>query len=205
MQGVLDTLNARLRALPDWPLYVLGAIPPVWLYYLGLTGRLGVDPVKKIEHQLGLWALWLMLAGLTISPIARVTGLRLVKFRRAVGLLAFFYVLVHMLTWLLLDVQVMDQVWQDILKRPYITIGMAAFVLMIPLAATSNAWSVRKLGAAGWQRLHRLTYAAALLAALHFVMLAKGFQLEPLIYLGVAAGLVALRLPRKKRSRPRTA
>ncbi|MEE4120503.1 MAG: protein-methionine-sulfoxide reductase heme-binding subunit MsrQ [Paracoccaceae bacterium] len=205
MTPLVDSLNARLRRWPDWPLYVLGVIPVIWIYWRGITGQLGVDPVKVIEHRLGLWALWLLLAGLAISPLANWTGLRLVKFRRAVGLLAFFYVLVHLLTWLVLDVQILAQVWADILKRPYITIGMAGFVLMIPLAATSNNWSIRRLGAAGWQRLHRLTYAVVLLGALHYVMLAKGFQLEPLIYLGVAVGLVALRLRPRRRPRPRPA
>ena len=205
MRSLVDSMNTRLRRWPDWPLYVLGVIPVVWIYWLGLTGQLGVDPVKVIEHRLGLWALWLLLAGLAITPLARWTGLRLVKFRRAVGLLAFFYVAAHLLTWLVLDVQILSQVWADILKRPYITIGMAAFVLMIPLAATSNNWSIRRLGAMNWQRLHRLTYGVVLLGALHFVMLAKGFQLEPLIYLGLAVGLVALRLRPRRRARPRPA
>ena len=205
MRPLVDSINTRLRRWPDWPLYVLGVIPVVWIYWLGLTGQLGVDPVKVIEHRLGLWALWLLLAGLAITPLARWTGLRLVKFRRAVGLLAFFYVAAHLLTWLVLDVQILSQVWADILKRPYITIGMAAFVLMIPLAATSNNWSIRRLGAMNWQRLHRLTYGVVLLGALHFVMLAKGFQLEPLIYLGLAVGLVALRLRPRRRARPRPA
>ena len=205
MRSLVDSMNTRLRRWPDWPLYVLGVIPVVWIYWLGLTGQLGVDPVKVIEHRLGLWALWLLLAGLAITPLARWTGLRLVKFRRAVGLLAFFYVAAHLLTWLVLDVQILSQVWADILKRPYITIGMAAFVLMIPLAATSNNWSIRRLGAMNWQRLHRLTYGVVLLGALHFVMLAKGFQLEPLIYLALAVWLVALRLRPRRRVRPRPA
>ncbi len=205
MTSLVDSANARLRRLPDWPLYVLGGIPVVWIYWLGLTGRLGVDPVKVIEHRLGLWALWLLLAGLAITPLARWTGLRLVKFRRAVGLLAFFYVVVHLLTWLVLDVQILAQVWADILKRPYITIGMAGFLLMVPLAATSNNWSIRRLGAANWQRLHRLSYGVVLLGALHYVMLAKGFQLEPLVYLAVAVGLVGLRLRPRRHARPRQA
>jgi sulfoxide reductase heme-binding subunit YedZ len=202
MQAVTASINDRLRRWPDWPLYVIGVVPIVTIYYQGITGQLGVDPAKVIEHKIGLWALWLLIAGLAISPISKFFGLRMIKFRRAIGLLGFFYVLVHMLTWLVLDVQILSQVWADILKRPYITIGMLAFVLMIPLAATSNNWSIRKMGAQNWQRLHRLTYAVALLGALHFVMLAKGFQLEPLIYLAVVLGLVGLRFaPRKSRRR----
>lgn len=198
MSAAVASLNDRLRRWPAWPLYLAGIVPVVWLFYLGATGGLGVEPVKEIEHQLGLWALWLLIAGLAISPLARAFGLRLVKFRRAIGVLAFFYVLAHLLVWLVLDVQILSEVWKDILKRPYITIGMLGFVLMIPLALTSNNWSVRKMGAAAWQKLHRLTYAVALLGALHFVMLAKGFQIEPLIYLAVVIGLIALRLQTRR-------
>ena len=194
MRRMTDKMNQALRKLPDWPLYVIGVVPIGWIYYLGLTGQLGADPVKKIEHQVGLWALWLLIAGLAVSPCAKLLNIKMIKFRRAIGLLGFFYVFVHLLTWLLLDVQILSQVWADIVKRPYITIGMVAFLLMIPLAATSNNWSVRILGAATWKRLHRLTYAVALLGGLHFVMLAKGFQLEPLIYLAVILALIGLRL-----------
>ena len=106
--------------------------------------------------------------------------------------MAFFYVSAHLLVWLVLDVQIVSQIWADILKRPYITVGMAAFVLMIPLAATSTNRAIRALGAR-WRKLHRLTYMVALLGALHFVMLVKGFQLEPLVYMGIVIGLLALR------------
>lgn len=201
---MIDRINQTLRKLPDWPLYVIGVIPIIWIYYRGATGHLGVEPVEVIEHKLGLWALWLLILGLAMSPIAQYFQIKAIKFRRAIGLLAFVYVLAHLLTWLILDVQILGQVWKDIMKRPYITIGMAAFILMIPLAATSNNWSIRTLGAAGWQRLHRLAYIVAIFGAVHFVMLSKGFQLEPLIYLAIVLGLVALRLRKKKKKvRPR--
>ena len=198
--SVVDTINGFLRRVPAWPLYPLGAVPVAWLFWLGLTGQLGVDPAKAIEHQVGLWALWLLIAGLAVTPLQRLAGLRLLKFRRAIGVLAFSYVAVHLLVWLVLDVQLLSQVWKDIVKRPYITIGMAAFVLMLPLAITSNDLSLRRMGAAAWRRLHKLTYAVALLGALHFVMLAKTWQLEPLLYLVAVVGLLALRLPAVGRS-----
>ena len=194
------SVNGALRRIPVWPVYAMGAVPPAWLYWQGLTGGLGVDPVKVIEHRMGLWALWLLIAGLAVTPLQRFVGLRLIRFRRAIGLVAFFFVLVHLLTWLVLDVQILSQVWADIVKRPYITIGMAAFLLMIPLAATSNDWSVRRLGRR-WRQLHRLTYAVAILGGVHFVMLAKGWQLEPLLYLGAIVGLVGLRLVPSRRNR----
>ena len=133
--------------------------------------------------------------GLCITPLRRFAGVNLLRFRRAVGLIAFFYVLLHLLVWLVLDVQIPAQIWADIVKRPYITVGMAGFALLIPLALTSNNLSVRRLGGLRWRQLHRLTYAAVLLGALHFVMLAKGFQIEPLAYLIAVLGLLALRLP----------
>ena len=143
-------------------------------------------------------ALQFLIAGLAVTPLRRYLGINLLKFRRAIGLIAFYYVTLHLLVWLFLDVQILSQIVADILKRPYITIGMLGFALMVPLAITSNNWSVRKLGAA-WRRLHTLVYGAAVLGALHFVMLSKGFQIEPLIYLGAVIALLALRLPGKVR------
>lgn len=189
-----DRINGAVRAVPVWCLYIIFSLPAPWLVWLGATGGLGVEPIKALEHELGLIALQLLIAGLAVTPLRRFAGLNLIRFRRAIGIMAFVYVLLHLLVWLVLDVQIMAQIWADILKRPYITIGMVAFVLLIPLAATSNDWSVRKLGPS-WRRLHKLVYAAALLGGLHFVMLSKGFQLEPLVYLGLVVGLLALRLP----------
>lgn len=194
-----DKVNTVTRKLPTWPVYLLGALYPVWLLYQGLTGGLGVDPVKVMEHSLGEAGLQLLILGLVVTPLRKFTGITLLKFRRAIGLLAFFYIFLHLLVWLVLDVQILSQIWADILKRPYITIGMAGFVLMLPLAVTSNNWSVRRLGRR-WNRLHKLTYGVALLGGLHFVMLVKGFQIEPLIYAGVILLLLGLRWAPTRRS-----
>ncbi|MGR3467100.1 MAG: protein-methionine-sulfoxide reductase heme-binding subunit MsrQ [Shimia sp.] len=190
---MVDVLNSTLRRVPPVALYLLAPIPVVWIYWLGITGGLGVDPAKAIEHQLGLWALWLLIAGLAVTPLRKFAGVNLLKFRRAIGVVAFFYVLAHLLTWLVLDVQ-FQNVWADIVKRWYITVGMAAFLLMIPLALTSNNWAVRKVGAARWRRLHKLTYAVCLLGALHFLLLVKGFQWEPILYTGAIVALLVARL-----------
>lgn len=190
----MGPVNQLLRRLPVWAVYLAGMLPAPWLFYLGATGGLGVEPIKALEHEYGELALQLLILTLAISPLRRLVGLNLMKFRRAIGLLCSFYVLCHLLVWLVLDVQIPEQILADIAKRPYISIGMAAFVLLLPLALTSNNLSVRRLGRA-WPRLHRLTYAAAVLGAVHFVMLVKGFQIEPLIYLGLVLGLLALRLP----------
>lgn len=188
-----DDLNRNIRRLPAWTLYLLGAAHIGWLFWLGLTGGLGVEPIKALEHIYGETGLRLLLAVLAVTPLRRFAGLNLLKFRRALGVLTFFYITAHLLVWLLLDVQLLSQIWADILKRPYITVGMLGFTLMLPLAVTSNNWSLRRLGR-GWRGLHRLTYPVALLGALHFVMLVKGFQIEPLIYLMAIVGLLALRL-----------
>ena len=193
-----DAINRALRPVPAWALYVIGPLPAIWFVWLGLTGGLGPEPIKALEHRLGELALQLLLAGLTVTPLRRYAGVNLIRHRRAIGLLAFFYVTLHLAVWLLLDVQIWSQILADILKRPYITIGMAGFALMIPLAVTSNNWSVRRLGPA-WRRLHRLTYPAVLLGAVHYVMLVKGWQIEPLLYLGAALGLLLLRLPLQRR------
>lgn len=197
---LVDGVNRAARRLPAWVVYVLGALPGPWAFYQGLTGGLGVEPISALEHALGLYALQFLIAGLAITPLRRFAGINLIRFRRALGLLAFYYVSLHLLVWLLLDVQVPARIWADILKRPYITVGMAAFLLLVPLAVTSNTASIRRLGR-HWRQLHRLVYAAALLGGLHFVMLRKGLQIEPLIYLALVAGLLLLRLTPRRRIR----
>ncbi len=191
---VKDSINTAIRRVPPWVLYAGGALWVVWLFYRAATGGLGVEPIEALEHRLGEVALQLLVIGLAITPLRRFAGLNLMKFRRAVGVLAFAFVSLHLLVWLVLDVQLPSQIWADILKRPYITVGMAGFLLLLPLAVTSNNWSVRKLGPA-WRKLHRLVYPAVLLGAIHYVMLAKGFQLEPLVYLSAIIVLLLLRLP----------
>ncbi|SNR48878.1 protein-methionine-sulfoxide reductase heme-binding subunit MsrQ [Puniceibacterium sediminis] len=191
-------INSAARRVPIWPLYILCALPPFWFLYQGLTGGLGVEPIKALEHRLGELALQFLVAGLAITPLRRHLGVNLIRFRRMVGLAAFYYVALHLLVWLVLDVQILGQIWADILKRPYITVGMAGFVLLLPLAVTSNAWSIRKLGPK-WRQLHKLVYPAVLLGALHFVMLVKGFQIEPLLYMGAILMLLALRFKPARR------
>lgn len=187
-----DRINTALRRIPAWVIYAMAPLPVVWLVWQGFIGGLGVEPIRALEHELGEIGLQLLLAGLCVTPLRRYLGLNLLKFRRALGLVALFYITLHLLVWLVLDVQIPAQIWADIVKRPYITVGMLAFVLMVPLALTSNNASVRRLGAR-WRRLHWLTYPVAVFGALHFVLLAKGFQIEPLIYLALALLLVALR------------
>nr|WP_319248617.1 protein-methionine-sulfoxide reductase heme-binding subunit MsrQ [uncultured Celeribacter sp.] len=194
---VQDTINRAARRFPTWPLYLGALVPPVWLFYAALNGRLGVDPVKAMEHQIGELGLQVLIASLCITPLRRYAGVNLIRFRRALGLIAAFYIFLHLLVWVVLDVQIPRQIVADIYKRPYITIGMAGFALLIPLAATSYNAAIRKLGR-NWRRLHWLVYPAVLLGGIHFVMLRKGWQLEPLLYLGAILILLALRLPYRR-------
>jgi len=193
---IVDRINALARRVPTWVIYILYALPAPVLVYMGATGGLGAEPIKALERELGEIALQLLIIGLCITPLRRYLGVNLIKFRRAFGLLAFFYVALHLLVWLVLDVQVLSQIWADIVKRPYVTIGMSAFLLMIPLAATSNNRAVRWLGPR-WRLLHRLTYGVAILGAVHFIWLSKGFQLEPMVYLAVILALLALRFSKR--------
>ncbi|MGR3547511.1 MAG: protein-methionine-sulfoxide reductase heme-binding subunit MsrQ [Roseovarius sp.] len=195
-----DRINGLARRVPVWAVWLLGLAPAVWTFYLGLTGGLGAEPIKALERELGEVALQLVILGLCITPLRRHLGVNLIRFRRAVGLLAFTYVCLHLLVWLVLDVQIWAQIWADILKRPYVTVGFTAFLMMCPLALTSNDLSVRRLGPR-WRVLHRLTYAVAILAAVHFIWLSKGFQIEPLVYLGVILALLALRWRPMRQSR----
>ncbi|MBV6635546.1 MAG: ferric reductase-like transmembrane domain-containing protein, partial [Mameliella sp.] len=129
MTALTDGINRGARWLPTWTLYLLLAVPAPWYLYQGLTGGLGVEPIKALEHALGEFALQLAIAGLAVTPLRRWAGVNLLKFRRAIGIMTFTYVFLHLLVWLVLDVQILGQIWADILKRPYITVGMAGFVL----------------------------------------------------------------------------
>ena len=190
---MLSALHNWVRRVPVWSVYLVLAIPAVYFFYLALTGALSIEPIKALEHKLGEFGLQLLIFGLFITPLRRYLGLNLLRFRRAIGVMTYYYITLHLLVWLVLDVQVPSAILQDIVKRPYITIGMLAFVGMTPLAFTSNSYAVRKLGQS-WQKLHRLVYLIAVLGAVHFIMLVKGLQFEPIIYLGVILTLLALRL-----------
>ena len=196
--GLVGRLNGLARRAPLWPAYAAAAALPAGLLWAGLTGGLGVEPVEAMEHQLGEWALQALIASLCVTPLRRLVGVNLLRFRRVLGRVAFAYAALHLLVWLVLDVQIPSQVWADIVKRPYVTVGLAGFLAMVPLIATSSDRAIRRLGAPAWRRLHKLAYAAAALGALHWVMLTKGWQWEPLLYLAAVTLLLALRIkPRR--------
>ena len=202
MNPLAQRLNAAARRVPPWLFYLAGLGHVVWLFWLGQSGALGPEPINALERVLGETGLKLVVAGLAITPLMRLARVNLIRFRRAIGLTAFFYICVHLAVWLFLDVYILADVWAEIVKRPYITVGMAGFAALVPLALTSNDWSVRRMGAAGWKRLHRLTYAAAVLGAVHNVMIAKNWQAESLTYLAIILALLALRLTGRRRRAP---
>ncbi len=200
MSGIVDWINGATRRVPTWAVYILYLLPVPWLLYLAQTGGLGREPIKALEHELGEIALQLLVIGLCITPLRDYFGLNMIKFRRVFGLLAFTYVTLHLAVWVVLDMNLLwGQMWADIWKRPYITIGMAGFVLLLPLAVTSNNLSVRKLGSAVWRKLHMLTYVAVLLGGIHYLWLVKGIQIEPIAYMAVILGLLSLRVVKQMR------
>lgn len=190
----MDRLNTLARRLPTGVVWAAAFLPFVWLVWAAATNQLGADPVKAIELQLGLWGLQFLIASLCITPL-RKAGLNLLRFRRALGVMAFFYIAMHFLAWVVLDMGLRwDEILRDLYKRPYVILGMVGLLAMIPLAVTSTNAAIRRLGAARWRRLHRLAYVAAVAGALHFVILVKGWPTEPLLYAAAVAAVLLLRL-----------
>jgi sulfoxide reductase heme-binding subunit YedZ len=185
----------------------IGAFVPAALTALRFfTGRLGPNPIAEALNQLGLWTLILLLATLACTPLKIVTGWNWpIALRRLLGLCAFTYVCLHFTLYLAVD-QFFDwgEIWKDIVKRKFITVGFLAFLLLIPLAVTSTNKMVKRLGFARWKRLHRLVYLAAALGVVHFLWRVKADTREPFIYGAVLTLLLALRLwPRLQRPRQR--
>jgi sulfoxide reductase heme-binding subunit YedZ len=165
------------------------------LAYNGWTDDLTANPIEYITHFTGSWALILLLASLAVTPLRKITGWNeLIKLRRMLGLFAFFYALLHFSTYLVLD-HFFDfsRIAKDILKRPYVTVGFTAFMLMVPLAITSTAGMIRRLGKR-WQRLHRLVYLVAIGGVIHFYWLVKADIRRPVQYGIVLALLLGYRL-----------
>lgn len=202
----MDRANAFARRVPTWAVYGLGLVPLALLVWGAVAGGLGADPVKAIEHRLGELGLQFLLASLAITPLRRV-GLNLIRFRRALGLLAFAYVSLHLVAWVWLDMGLRwSEMAADLVKRPYVILGMVGFVALVPLAVTSTNAAIRRLGPVAWGRLHRLAYLAVLAGVLHLVLLSKVWTAEVLVYLALTLGLLALRLLPKgaRRASPAT-
>ena len=188
--------------------FVLALLPAAGLAGGLFTGGLGANPVEALTHSTGEWALRFLLLTLAVTPLRRLTGYgSLIRLRRMLGLFAFFYAALHLSTYVALD-QFFDAaaIVKDVVKRPYITAGFLGFVLMAPLAATSTAGMIRRLGGRRWQQLHRLVYPCAIAAVVHFLWLVKADLTEPLLYAGVLTALLGYRAavwrwPKKRAAR----
>ena len=169
--------------------------PALWLAYGVYAGSLGPNPIEAVTHATGDWTLRLLLASLAVTPARRLLRLpELIRFRRMLGLWAFFYGFLHLMTWVWLD-KFFDpsEMWADVQKRRFVTAGMAGFLCLVPLAATSTAGWIRRLGR-NWQRLHRLAYVAAGAGVVHYWWLVKSDIRLPALYAMILVGLLALRL-----------
>ena len=210
MNGRQLPVRDRLRALkqPRWfgSVLVLALCIPAALAIAGLasdivggTRYFGSNPVKEGEHFLGKWTLRLLVVTLTITPLRHITGWNwLAKHRRTIGLFAFGYVTLHWITYAFLDVQLdWSDLKKDLLKRPYIFLGMTALVLLIPLVVTSTKAMIRRLGGRNWNRLHRLIYVVAILGVIHYSMAVKKDLTDPLTYAAILAVLYGWRLQRR--------
>jgi sulfoxide reductase heme-binding subunit YedZ len=167
-----------------------------WLAWRGLHNDLTSDPVAYVTHYTGNWTLRFLVITLAITPLRSILHRpQLIRFRRMLGLFAFFYVCLHFTTWIWPDHDFdWSAMWKDVLKRPFITVGFTAFVLLIPLAITSTAGWIRRLGGKRWQRLHRLIYLIAVLGVVHYYWLVKSDVRKPLFYGFLVAMLLAWRL-----------
>ena len=184
-----------MRRLAKPVVFVLALVPLAALIFFVLTGRTSANPAEDILLTTGIWALRFLLATLTITPLRRLTGWNvLIQYRRMLGLFAFFYAAVHLASYIAFDrFFAFDEILADIAKRPFITAGMAAFVLMLPLAVTSTRGWIRRLGRR-WQALHRIIYLCAIAACLHFVWKVKIAIGEPVYYAAFLALLLAFRV-----------
>ena len=166
-----------------------------------ITGRLGANPIEEIQDRFGNWGLRFLIIALAVTPLRQISGWNwLTRFRRMLGLFAFFYVLMHFLTWLILDQgMLVSAILEDIAERPFITIGFAAFLILLALASTSTAGIRRRMGR-NWQRLHNCVYLATVLGVWHYWWQVKLDVSDPAIYAAILTLLFAYRI-RKKKSR----
>jgi sulfoxide reductase heme-binding subunit YedZ len=208
------TPYAGIRSLtPVHPLVFAVSLIPAMQLVIGLfTGGLGANPVEVITHTTGTFALVFLMITLGMTPLQRVTGYpNLMQLRRTLGLFAFFYAVLHMSTFVVLDHYFeLAAILKDVVRRPHVTAGTVSFLLMVPLAATSTKRMIRKLGGRRWHQLHRLVYISAVAGVVHFFWLVKVPSREPVIFASVLALLLGYRIAmwrnrrRKKGCRPYT-
>ena len=187
--------RARLISIVKVFVFMAALLPLTWLVWKTLHNDLGANPVEFVTHATGDWALIFLLSSLAVTPLRKIAHFPdLIRFRRMLGLYAFFYASLHLLTFAGLDHHFnWAEVLPDVYKRPFVTAGFTAWLLMVPLALTSTAWSIRKLGGKNWQRLHSLVYFSAIAAVVHYWWLVKKDTAEPLKYAVILALLLGAR------------
>ncbi len=176
--------------------WILCLLPLVLLVRLAVTGGLGPNPISFATNWLGQWTFRLLLMTLALTPLRVLLGIRWpLQLRRLLGLFAFFYACLHFAVWVVVDHFFnWPEMWADILKRRYVTVGMLALLLLVPLAVTLTRGMVKRLGGARWRRLHRLVYPVGVLAALHFLWLAKVGRVDQYVYAAILALLLGIRV-----------
>ena len=190
IKRIIVGLTKRIKAIY---IYALGMVPLFILVNDLIANQLGVDPLKELEHSLGKIALIFLILTLSISPLSNLLSINLIKLRRPLGLLCFFYVVLHLSTWLFLDMQFRwPEIIRAISKQPYIILGMLSFILLFPLAITSTNYAIKQLGPR-WKKLHKLIYVSAIIAGAHYLMVVKSWPLEPIIYFLIIILLLAVR------------
>jgi sulfoxide reductase heme-binding subunit YedZ len=198
-------MTEAVHIRPLWPrlmkpaVFALCTLPILWLAGRGITDQLGVNPIETVIRYLGDWALRFLLIALAVTPVRVLTGFTwLARLRRMLGLFAFAYVVLHMLAYTGLDrLFDWDALWKDVVKRIYITVGMAAFAMLLPLAITSTDAMVRRLGGRTWRRLHRLAYPAGVAAVIHYILMVKAGYSQPIAYAAILALLLAVRIAKR--------
>jgi len=195
--------SKRTKGKPDrWlkpAVLILCLVPVSLLVVRAVTGDLGANPIEAITRDLGDWALRFILIALAVTPVREVTGVNAIgRLRRMLGLFAFFYVVLHFMSYIGLDQFFFwSGIWQDIVKRVYISLGMLAVLMLLPLAVTSTDKMVKRLGGRAWRKLHRLVYPAAILGVIHYFMMIKADYTQPIIYGAGLALLLGFRLYKK--------
>ena len=191
--------RAIFRHLPVSLLYFILLTPIPLYFYWGVVNQLGPDPLRFIEHKYGELGLVFLLITLSISPLLRYAKINLVKFRRCFGLVAFYYIVSHILVYFFLDIGLsMDLLLSDLQKRYYIIAGFFALITLIPMALTSNNFAVRKLNIRTWNKIHSFVYIAIILSIFHFILMSKTWTEELYFYTLVTVIILALKLKRTK-------
>ena len=192
-------INKQARRIPVTIIYVIGILPFLFYLYLTLTNQLGADPVKTLEKELGERGIQFLIATLAITPLLKIFRINLMKFRRSLGLLSFFYIAFHFIVWTVLDKQFYwPEIIKDIFTRPYLTFGILSLLLIIPLAITSNNKSIRHMGFKNWNYLHMLFYPSIFFGGMHYMLSTKVWEVKPIIYFSFIILLLLTRIPLKE-------